>query len=234
MDDFKKIFPEELYHSYVIEGSPVITTQKLISLLKMRGEIEDKSPNLLIQSYESFGMESSGQIKEWHSQLAFGQGKKICIIATKFINHEAEESLLKIIEEPGLNTHFFIILPDSSTLLPTLLSRVQIIKDSEVGQEEIELEEVANSFISLKTKDRMTLIDNFIKDKTDQDNSGKLRRSATILVNLLESIFYLKFKEDILDSKNINILDNLRKSRDYLKRPGSSVKYILQNLALLI
>ena len=80
----------------------------------------------------------------------------------------------------------------------------------------------------------MVLIDNFIKDKTDQDNSGKLRRSATILVNLLESIFYLKFKEDILDSKNINILDNLRKSRDYLKRPGSSVKYILQNLALLI
>ena len=233
MDDFKKIFPEELYHSYVIEGSPVITTQKLISLLKMRGEIEDKSPNLLIQSYESFGMESSGQIKEWHSQLAFGQGKKI-FIATKFINHEAEESLLKIIEEPGLNTHFFIILPDSSTLLPTLLSRVQIIKDSEVGQEEIELEEVANSFISLKTKDRMVLIDNFIKDKTDQDNSGKLRRSATILVNLLESIFYLKFKEDVLDSKNINILDNLRKSRDYLKRPGSSVKYILQNLALLI
>ncbi len=230
MEDFEKIFPQELYHSYVVEGNPDKTTTKLVDFLKDRGEIEEKSPNLLIQTYESFTMKDSGQIKEWHSQLAFGSGKKICIIATKFINHEAEESLLKIIEEPGHNTHFFIILPDSSVLLETILSRVQVVKDKEIDKEN----KIAESFVSLKTKERMTLIDNFIKENTDVDNSGKLRHSAINLINQLENIFYSKFKSDIFNEKNKKVLEEIKKSRNFLKLPGSSVKYILQNLALFI
>jgi len=233
MEDFEKIFPRELYHSYVVEGNPDKTTKKLIGFLKNRGEIEDQSPNLLIQTYESFTMKDSGQIKEWHSQLAFGQGKKICIIATKFINHEAEESLLKIIEEPGRDTHFFIVLPDSSILLETILSRVQIVKDKEI-EESDEINKIAKSFILAKTKERMVLIDDFIKEKTDDENSGKLRYSATSLINQLENIFYAKFKSDILNEKNKNVLEEIKKSRNFLKQPGSSVKYILQNLALIV
>ncbi len=233
MEDFEKIFPKELYHSYVVEGNPDKTTKKLVGFLKNRGEIENQSPNLLIQTYESFTMKDSGQIKEWHSQLAFGQGKKICIIATKFINHEAEESLLKIIEEPGRDTHFFIVLPDSSVLLETILSRVQVVKDKD-GDEKDEIGKIAESFISTKVRERMVLIDDFIKEKSYDENSGKLRYSAISLINQLEKIFYTEFKSDISNKKNKKVLEEIKKSRNFLKQPGSSVKYILQNLALII
>jgi DNA polymerase III delta prime subunit len=62
---------------------------------------------------------------------------------------------LKIIEEPADNTHMFIVVPDSSALLGTILSRVQVIKTNEKGNKDIKKE--ATNFIlasPVKTKNR--------------------------------------------------------------------------------
>ena len=98
MVNFTELFPKDLYHSYVVEGSPEIIGADLLKFLEVRGDAENKSPDVLFQTYESFTMDNSGEIKDWHSRLGIGKCKKICIIATKFINREAEQALLKIIE----------------------------------------------------------------------------------------------------------------------------------------
>jgi len=131
MNTFEKLFPKDLYHSYVIEGEPNETATKLLKFLEIRGEVEKGSPDVLCQNYESFTMNDVGQIKDWHSRLGITKSKKVCILATKFINREAEQALLKIIEEPAINTHFFIIVPDASLLLDTIISRVHVIKIKE-------------------------------------------------------------------------------------------------------
>ncbi len=231
MKNLDKIFPKKLYHSYVIEGDPNILPNKIIELLKKRGELEEKSPNLLIQEYESFAIKDSVVIKEWHSKLALGSRKKFCILSTKFINREAEQSLLKIIEEPGLDTHIFIIIPDSSVLLDTIISRVQVIKITEEGENE--MGEVAKLFISSKIKEKLTLVDKFIKENTEEGNSGKLRHKTIELLNELELVFYPKFKNGE-NTNSVKILGEIKKGRSYLRQPGSSAKYILQNLALII
>lgn len=228
----EKLFPIDLYHSYVIEGDPNITKDELLGFLELRGEINKNSPDVICQMYESFTMDDTDQIKEWHSKLGVSNGKKVCIIATKFINREAEQSLLKIIEEPSSNTHFFIIIPDSSVLLPTIISRVHVIKTKEYQNRE--MNQFVLNFLNISSAERIKKVAEIIEKNKDKENSGQLRYYATQFVNGIESEIYKKFKKDISDEKNKFILEELQKSREFLSTPGASVKMILEHLALII
>lgn len=229
---FEKLFPQNLYHSYVIEGEPETTGALLLEFLESRGLAESKSPDVLFQIYESFTMDNSGEIKDWHSRRGIGNGKKICILATKFINRQAEQTLLKIIEEPAINTHFFIIVPDTSLLLDTIISRVHVVKTKQLV--DIDLQKLILSFIASTPKDRIDKVAVIIKENKSDENSGQLRSYATTFVNELESIFYQKFKKNRNDENIIYILGELQKSRGYLSTSGASVKMILEHLALVI
>jgi len=235
MNTFEKLFPKDLYHSYVIEGEPNETATKLLKFLEIRGEVEKGSPDVLCQNYESFTMNDVGQIKDWHSRLGITKSKKVCILATKFINREAEQALLKIIEEPAINTHFFIIVPDASLLLDTIISRVHVIKIKEKENDKNkELQKEINSFLVCSKKERIDKVALIIKENKDEENSGQLRYYATMFVNELESIIYQKFKKDRNDTGIKFILSELQNSREYLSTPGASVKMILEHLALVI
>lgn len=234
MDIFEKLFPQNLYHSYAVEGDPVETAEALLSFLEIRGEIEKSSSDLLFQNYESLSMDDIPQIKNWHNRLGLGKGKKICILATKFINREAEQALLKIIEEPTEKTHFFIIVPDSSLLLPTILSRVHVVKTKLLKEDNSNIKEAAKFFLAYSLKDRIDHVALIVKNNKEVENSGALRHYATSLVNELEAQIYLKFKKNKKDENLQFILEELAKSRGYLSTPGASVKMILEHLALIL
>jgi len=229
---FENLFPENLYHSYIVEGDPETTGVFLLDFLEVRGLIEKNSPDVLFQTYESFTMDNSGEVKDWHSRLGVGGKKKVCIIATSFINREAEQTLLKIIEEPAENTHFFIIVPDSSILLDTIISRTHIIKTTQLA--DVNLQKFVASFISSTPKSRIDQVAQIIKENKDEENSGKLRAYATQFVNEIENIYFQKFKKDMNNKQAQFILSELQKSRKYLSTPGASVKMILEHLALVI
>ena len=232
MINFENLFPQDLYHSYIVESSDTDTVFQLQKFLEEKGYINKNSSDLLCQSYDSFSISDSHIIKEWHSESGVDSKKRICIIGTKFINHDAERTLLKILEEPAVNTHFFIVIPNSLMLLDTIRSRAHIVKIED--KKDNLIIKNANEFISLKLKDRIDMIAKIIKDNENNDDSGGLRNSATILVNNLEQIFYQKFKENKNDEQIQFVLEELKNSREYLSLPGCSPKMILEHIALVI
>jgi hypothetical protein len=52
----------------------------------------------------------------------------IAIDYAERMGHQAQNAFLKLLEEPGLNTHFILMSHEPSRLLPTILSRVQHIE----------------------------------------------------------------------------------------------------------
>ena len=232
MIDFTNTFPENLYHSYVVEGEPEITGTSLLRFLEKIGIVEINSPDILFQVYESFSIDDSREIKDWYNRKGIGQCKKVCILATKFINREAEQTLLKIIEEPTDNTHFFIIVPDASVLADTIISRVHIVKTEQSTDREFQKYILA--FIASTPKERIDKIALIIKENKEEENSGKLRSYGTQFVNELEKIFYQKFKKDRNNLQIKFVLNELQKARGYLSTPGAGVKMILEHLALVI
>jgi len=232
MYDFTNLFPKDLYHSYIIESDPIDSITYLRKFLEERGDIDLNSNDVLCQTYDAFSMEDSLCIKEWNSEIGITDKKRVCIIGAKFINHDAERTLLKMLEEPSINTHFFIIVPNSNILIDTIRSRAHIIKIKEALN--VFSVNDAKNFITVSTKERIDIVAQIIKDKKDNEGSGGIRYTATLLVNELEKIIYEKFLINKNDKKIQFILSELNKAREYLSIPGSSPKMILEHIALIL
>ncbi len=82
------------------------------------------------------------QIKEAISSLnlkPYQSDKKVCIIwGLEYLREESANKLLKIIEEPPSKTHFILIGKNQRKVLPTLISRCQIIELPPLTVEEVQ------------------------------------------------------------------------------------------------
>ena len=232
MNNFNQLFPQNLYHSYVIEGNPEEIPYLIRIYLEERGDINKNSPDVLLNLYDAFNIEDGHNVKDWHKNRPIDGKKKICIIGAKFINREAEQSLLKIVEEPTEDTHFFIVVPDSSLLLGTILSRVHLIKNLK-SDNNFE-DKLAGEFYKMNIKARIEKIAEVIKEFKDNENSGGLRYYAISLINGLERIVYEKWKKDLNNQDIKFILEELKNCRSFLSTPGAAVKMILEHIALVI
>ena len=233
MNIFENKFPSELYHSYIIEGDASIAPE-LISYFENAGVIEKNSSDVLSQSYDAFTIDDGHFIKDWHSEKSAHGGKRFCILSVKFINHDAEQALLKMIEEPNENTHIFIIIPNADNLLGTIKSRAHIIRMKENGSGS---DAVGQEFIKMNPKARMAHIAELVKkykDDKEKESSGGVRHEATELLNSLEIILHEKFLKDKNNADTVFALSEVEKGRTYLSTPGASVKMILEHIALVI
>jgi DNA polymerase III delta prime subunit len=95
--------------------------------LKISLKIEN-NPDLYLIDQETIGIEEARKIKRflslkhWQSQL-----QAVVIRYQKEITLQAQNALLKILEEPGENRLLVIISPNKSELLPTIISRCRVI-----------------------------------------------------------------------------------------------------------
>jgi hypothetical protein len=234
---FDTVLPKQLHHSYILFSSEENTSDTLIIFLQEAGHIVANSSDLLSQVYDSFTIADSAFIKEWASNKGVTDGKRICIISAKFINREAEHALLKLLEEPGENMHFFIILPPATRLLDTIVSRVHVIHlvASALGATE-SYGEPKDKFLKSKPEDRITYIAELIKKHEKDETSGGLRHEALNLINYIEKIAHEKLKVDY-KTGNTEIrfgFQELQNAREYLSTPGASVKMILEHIALVV
>lgn len=226
------MFPENLYHSYIVEGDPLSTPKVLLTHLETRKDIGKNNPDILFLQFDSLTITDAGQIKDWHSIKGISDKKRICIVSAKFINREAEQSLLKIIEEPHEGTHFFLIVPTASLLLDTILSRTHVVKMPE--SVDSEQSKFAQKFIASSVPSRLTLVSQMLDEYKDNETSGGVRFYATNLINHIEVDVFKHFHSGAKDEKTIFILGELQKARGYLSTPGASVKMILEHIALVL
>ena len=140
------------HHAYFIHRFKDVV-ENLKDFLKNKFQINHaKNPDFHYEKFETFGIDESRALKERHLSKSFKEGsKRIFIIETSGMTHEAQNSLLKIFEEPNVNSHFFLIMPSVEVLLPTLRSRLNIIKQTE-RQSPVDVE----GFLKMSKKDKIT------------------------------------------------------------------------------
>lgn len=124
---------------------------------------------------------------EKESYIAETQEKIIILMAYSF-RTEAQNFLLKLLEEPPKNIKFLIVTPSKNLLLPTIKSRLICQKDK-IIKEEIDLK------IDLKKLD-LKMIFEFIKEN---ENLDKVELMQKISLLAQECLKVKKFKEEELD-----------------------------------
>lgn len=97
-------------------------------------------PNIYIISPEN-GMIKKGQIKELQSELSkksLENGPKFYIIKNiECLNSSSANSLLKILEEPVPNQYALLLSENKNKILPTIISRCQIINFNSLSKKDM-------------------------------------------------------------------------------------------------
>lgn len=181
----------------------------------LRNFLKDENDIFFIEKDE-INIEDAGLIKQ-NAVLKPAYGDfRILIISTGKFGREAEQSLLKILEEPPRETKIILVTPNSKFLSPTILSRVIKIKS-----ERLEPNEEVLEFLKKTQLERQKEVENILKDENVNIFS--------FLNNLEESITSnnLAQEKDWRDS-----IGDIYEAKRALQIPGSSKKQILEYLAL--
>jgi len=218
-----------LHHGYCLTGNRDEVFSDLITFLE--GQIGFKvkgNPDFWHKDFESFGIDDSREIKAVHSSLKLEEGKRIFIIKTNNITREAQNALLKIFEEPGFDNHFFIILPSHHLLLPTLLSRLIVVENQNQSSSRSSIETKAELFLKSKIKMRLEIIKEIL------ENEDGAKSDALDLVSCMGKILRSKMINRAMTSMEKDLLVNFFKTSSYVQDQSSSVKMILEHLAVSI
>lgn len=211
---------KHLHHAYFVIGHKV---EEVVSKLKhfLENTVGIKTsgnPDFTHRKFGTMTVEHASEIRDSESRRNIAGDKKVFIIEAETITLEAQNSLLKVFEEPNPGTHFFIVSPQD-TLIPTLRGRMQVFFH-------VTEEDKNKSILKLDLKSRIAMV----KDITDgiKDEEGT-KQDAVDFLNQIERELYEGGVE-----KNAEKLKICQSTRDALYDRGAPVKIILENLVISV
>ncbi len=164
---------ESLHHAYVLEGVREATVEALFTFLETELKVvRSGNPDLFVRAYDALSIDDARELIDRHSRKTIAGGKKIFILSLNSIAWEAQNALLKLFEEPTSDTHFFIVTSNAQFLLPTLRSRLQLLKLNDT-----ESHEAANQFLKITIPRRLK----WITETLDDEEQGKEKLRALFI-----------------------------------------------------
>jgi DNA polymerase III delta prime subunit len=216
--------PQKLHHAYLFAGKNDVLQVALEDffikslLFPVQG-----NPDYWKESFESLGIDESRRIIEMHRGKPIAGEKRIFLIGAQNITREAQNALLKVLEEPVVATHFFFIVPSESILLPTVKSRMMSIRLISSSHSEGEMYVDAKKFLNASLKDRMKIAAMLAEEKN--------RSRVSEFLDGLETSVVQRTSTD----KNVQLFaDAVLKVRNYSGDRGASTKMLLEHLALTV
>lgn len=200
-------------HAYLVRSGSDDALYRLIGILSERGVETKGNPDCYVREYESFSVDDARDVSNFAYFKPVG-ARKYIVLCTKSMTIEAQNALLKIVEEGSGRSVFFFVLPLGVPVLSTLESRCVSVKaKTENGKEEGE------DFLKKSYAKRLALAEKFAKDH-DREGARELVRSLLILADTKK--FDAKTLRDLLDADRS------------LQLSGSSPKSIIGHLALVL
>ena len=215
------------HHAYGIIASDS-TEQKLRDiLLKIHGIKIQGNPDFFEEHYEILTIDDARNLKSLAETRPIGPtGKRVFIISMNGITTEAQNALLKLLEEPSEYAHFFLVIPSAHLLLPTVKSRLQFIGRSTgptIVNEEVAQE--AKMFLKNSPAKRLDQIKKLI------DDISKEKRNRTGVIEFLSAVEDEIYSKGELASHK-KIFESIETARTYIHDRAPSVKMLLEYVAL--
>ena len=235
----KHLDKNNLHHAYLIEGYREEVVPEILKFVNSLGIKTNGNPDFCYIALDSFKIEDARNLKSFSNERSFSEGKKVFLISANNFLLEAQNTMLKMFEEPIENTHFFIIVPDTQSLLKTFISRFYLIK-SKVDQGN-ELKE-AEKFIAMPLQNRINFIKELLAEPEEVQDDEVIKivainstRSKTLkFLNMLEFALHQKVMSRVPLDINPDFFSQIFKVREFLRQPGSSAKSLMESVALVI
>lgn len=197
-----------MHHALITDRS----VDEISAQLVAEGVAIAGNPDVMVTRYSELSVDDARRISQFASLKAVGAGKYL-VIAFDRAGTEAQNALLKVVEDAPGNSHFFFSTPFPGALLPTLRSRSVV--ESRHSAQNLESENMARAFLTLTYAERLTQVEKLV---TQAQKSG----DKSVLKSLVHALVHVAPSRDTLDAAR------------YIEQNGSSPKLILSHLAVTL
>ncbi len=227
------------FHSILIFGGDSTFRQAEVETLIEADHGPEKQDVILIESEgRSIGIDKIRELKEWMSlKPSKGTRKTAVIFEASEMTIEAQNSLLKTLEEPPISALIILTAQNKQVLLPTIVSRcfLKELKSHPTKKEELAGEE-NKSILSIKyvlnlsTKDKLDLIEESAKKITNREEilpliDGWIGQIREDIINDVSS------RNDGLKNK-VAIIDQLINAKSVISETNASIRLLIESLLL--
>ena len=222
-----------LHHAYCVVGEAREAISRITDFLKSALDFEAAGNLDFWQGeYETLGIDEARFLSEASTRRALG-ARKVFIIAARIFTDEAQNALLKTIEEPSPDTHLFLIVSSPEVLLSTVRSRLQIVfADNDAAVDELL---AAARFLALSIPARLALAQGMLKEleneKKEKEDKAEPLLSKGRILRFLDALEKTLAKDT---RANRAALSEILEVRKYAHDRAPSLKLLLEHLALVL
>lgn len=213
-----EIAVDKLHHAYLVIGDQEQALELLGSIFTEEDFKLTGNPDFILYSQSTFGIEEAREIGMMAARRPLGS-RKVFLLSPSKISIEAQNALLKTLEDPYPDTHFFITLRDEELVIPTLLSRMQVVKNlPNLSGRKIQGKSLdAKDFLALPIKGKIA----FAKKFADEE---------LLLAPFLDKLVSLLREE----SKDLGRVEKVYQVRRFANDRSASSRLIIEHLALVL
>lgn len=194
------------------------------------------NPDLVIRRYGLFSVEDARATISFAALTPMVGDKKALVIAAEQIYREAQNTLLKLLEEPPEGTIIILCVQQSATILPTVRSRVLPLP---VGAQQHgasnDADVPAQIFLAASQEKRIAMIKKLVSGK-DDDARRAGRTESVRLIDGIERVLYAAYGSEQHHTKRRVlrvVLYDIEMLRGYLYDRAAPVRMILEHIAII-
>lgn len=145
----KHLESNKLAHGYLLVGDFSIDDIKPMFQKVLETNLKTIHPDLFIFLGEKLGIDDVRLIKQKAYSSPLVSDKKVFFINAQKITREAQNALLKVLEDTPQNTHFFIKVAHKEQVLSTVRSRLVQLQVSSMKSSQNEVDEFENAALAI-------------------------------------------------------------------------------------
>ncbi len=227
------------HHAYFAAGDRTECLRAVRHYISQHFENAEHAPTEIHElSYDVLLIEDARRITGIAYQSGTS-GSKCIVVSAPRIFHEAQNALLKVIEEPPDGVYFFLVVPSGGVFLPTLRSRLQPLPINRARQDNGHVNAAAEAFLTASPAERQKIAAKLVeRSKSDSDAVKRHARTDTIdLITGLMQTAHMRRAEIAKDTEREELqlfLGELARFMPLLYERSAPLKLILEHLLLVL
>lgn len=203
-----------MIHARLIVGGTAIKrsflTKQIVSETLSFPYLKPHPDIFVIEGLNSISINQIRELKEFLSFKPYLAPLKIALIPqAEKMTIPAQNALLKTLEEPSANSLIILNCPKTNLLLPTIISRCQVISlpfESEFSADEekiVEYKKVRNLILKSGVGQRLKIAADYTKNKNQA-------------VEFVQALLFI-WREMMLQNPSLNLINSIRNIQDTLE-----------------
>lgn len=215
--------------AYLVRGGEELL-EALLDKLEREKVMARGNPDLFARGYRKFGVEEAEELRTRARSRPLVGVRRVFALFVPSMTTEAQNALLKTLEEPAANALFFLIVPSPEMLLPTVRSRVQTLDLPAVNKRRrLEVADGEDFLAGSPEKRLLMLKPLYEHDDTPTGGEGRDIGAVIAFLQALER----RFADEKISADKIAGIHAIYRARKYATDKGSLLKSLLEQVALL-